>query len=129
LESKVRLPVRLIMVRVSEEVAEARIERMKRERHEHGTVATPRQIALTHWTMLITNAPADLLSVGDVLVLQQARWHIEILIKAWKNIGHIDEWRSKSPARMLCEIFAKMIAMVIQHWMSREVSLCQKTTW
>jgi hypothetical protein len=29
----------------------------------------------------------------------------------------IDEWRTQSPWRILCEIYAKMIAMVIQHWL------------
>jgi hypothetical protein len=29
----------------------------------------------------------------------------------------IDEWRSKKPWRILCEVYGKMIAMVIQHWL------------
>ncbi|MCB8927982.1 MAG: hypothetical protein H6652_20400, partial [Ardenticatenaceae bacterium] len=30
--------------------------------------------------------------------------------------GHIDKSRSKKPWRILCELYAKLIGMVIQHW-------------
>ena len=29
---------------------------------------------------------------------------------------HIDDWRSKRPLRILCELYAKLLVMVIQHW-------------
>ena len=32
-------------------------------------------------------------------------------------MGLIDEWRSKNPYRILCELYGKLIAMVIQHWL------------
>ena len=39
-------------------------------------------------------------------------------------IGHpvsvedqIDQWRSQKPWRILCEVYAKLLAMLIQHWL------------
>jgi hypothetical protein len=30
--------------------------------------------------------------------------------------GRIDEWRSKKAARVLCEVYAKLLAMLLQQW-------------
>jgi hypothetical protein len=45
------------------------------------------------------------------------RWQIELLFKLWKQHGHIDKWRSEKPWRILCELYAKLIGMIIQHWL------------
>ena len=47
----------------------------------------------------------------------RARWQIELLFKLWKSHGHIDESRSGKPWRVLCEVYAKLLAMVVQHWL------------
>jgi hypothetical protein len=40
-----------------------------------------------------------------------------LLFKLWKQHGCIDEWRSTKPWAILCEVYAKLIAMVFQHWL------------
>jgi hypothetical protein len=67
--------------------------------------------------MLITNVPADLLTVSEVIVLQRARWQIERFFRLWKDGGKIDEWQGRTPWRMLCEIYAKVMTMLMQHWL------------
>ena len=42
---------------------------------------------------------------------------IELLFKLWKSHGAIDESRSAHPWRILCELYAKLLAMVVQHWL------------
>ncbi len=39
-----------------------------------------------------------------------------MLFTLWKSHGEIDASRSAKPWRVLCEVFAKLLAMVIQHW-------------
>ena len=54
--------------------------------------------------------------MAEALVLARARWQVELLFKLWKSEGRLDESRSADPQRVLCEVYAKLVAMVVQHW-------------
>ncbi len=53
----------------------------------------------------------------EALVLLRERWQMELLYKLWKQDGQIDEWQTANPWRALCELYAKLIGAVIQHWL------------
>jgi hypothetical protein len=44
------------------------------------------------------------------------RWQIELIFKLWKSHGQIDISRSRKSWRILFEVYAKLITMIIQHW-------------
>jgi len=112
-----RVPARLLAVQVPGRVAEARRAAIRADAQRDGKPPSALKLALAGWTLLVTNAPPDLLAIRDALVLARARWQIELLFKLWKRDGHLDEWRSADPARILCEVYAKLTALVIQHWL------------
>lgn len=112
-----RLPVRVLIERVPEEVAQERQERIREAAQAHGRQASEEILSLTNWTIVLTNVPRRMLDCDQVLILLRLRWQIERLFRLWKEHGHIDEWRSKKPWRILCEIYAKLSAMVIQQWL------------
>lgn len=111
---KERLPMRMIMVRVPEEVALERQERIRRaaKRHEHEV--SEEALYLANWTIVLTNLPRTRADYAQVLVLLRLRWQIERLFRLWKADGKIDEWRTKKPYRILCEFYAKLCAMIMQ---------------
>jgi hypothetical protein len=113
-----RLPVRLLAVRVSPEVANQRRRRLRREARDHGKTPSAEILAWADWTLLVTNAPAALLSLREALVLLRARWQVELLFRLWKQYGRIDESRSAKPWRVLCEVWAKLLAVLVQHWLA-----------
>ena len=90
---------------------------MKDEAERRKQPVNDERLRLAAWTFYITNVPASLLSVAEIMVLGRLRWQIELLIKLWKSHGHIDESRSADPRRILCEVYAKLLAMVVQHWL------------
>ncbi len=111
-----RVPCRLLAHRVPQEVADQR----RRKLHEYAVRKqahlTQETLALAQWTLMITNVPQELLSLKEALILYKVRWQIELLFKLWKQYAKIDEWRSQNPYRILCELFAKLIAVLIMHW-------------
>ncbi len=111
-----RLPARLIAVRVPQEVADQRRRKLKKQARDKGKTVSKARLALAEWTMFVTNTPDNLLSVPETLVLGRMRWQIELLFKLWKSHGQIDKSRSQNPWRILCEVYAKLMAMIIQHW-------------
>jgi len=114
---KQRLPCRLLAVRVPQEVTEQRRRRIRREASRRGQTPRHNQLALAEWTVYITNVPRALLSLPEAMVLGRVRWQIELLFKLWKSHGRIDEWRSAKPWHILCEVYAKLLAMLVQHWL------------
>jgi hypothetical protein len=57
------------------------------------------------------------LSFPEALVLLRERWQMELLYKLWKQDGQIDEWRTTNSWRVLCELYAKLIGLLLQHWL------------
>lgn len=116
LGAKERLAVRLLAVRVPQEVADQRRRRLRKEFGDKGKTPSARLLALAAWTTVVTTAPVEQLSGAEALVLLRARWQIELLFKLWKSHGRVDEWRSAQAWRILCEVYAKLLAMIVQHW-------------
>jgi hypothetical protein len=112
-----RLPCRLVAVRVPADVVQKRHERLRKQAKKKGRKVSAEQLALCAWSVFITNVPPDKLSAAEVLVLAGARWQVELLFKLWKSEGGIDASRGHKPYRVLCEVFAKLLAMVVQHWL------------
>ena len=114
---KARVPARLILQRVPEEVAEQRRQRLRAEAHDHGREPSEETLYLAGWIIVVTNVPRRMLSLAETLVVLTVRWQIELLFRLWKEDGQIDEWRSSKRWRILCELYAKLAAMLIQHWL------------
>ena len=111
-----RVPARLLAVRVPPKVAELRRQRLYAEARAQGRPVSGEVLNLVTWTIFLTNAPVETLSLREALVIGRARWHIELLFKLWKSHGHVDESRGAQPWRVLCEVYAKLLAVLISHW-------------
>lgn len=114
---KARVPARLILQRVPEEVAEQRRQRLRAEAHDHGREQSLETLYLAGWIIVVTNVPRRLLSLEETLLVLTVRGPIELLFRLWKEDGQIDEWRSTKCWRILCELYAKLAAMLLQHWL------------
>ncbi len=111
-----RVPARLLGVRLPPEVAEDRRQRLIAEARAQGKPISAEVLRLAAWTIFLTNAPVERLSLREALVIGRARWQIELLFKLWKSHGHVDESRGTQPWRVLCEVYAKLLAVLISHW-------------
>lgn len=111
-----RLPCRLIAVRVPQEVANQRRRALHADARRRGQAVSHERLRLADWTVFVTNVPAALLSGPEVLVVARVRWQIELVFKLWKSAGHLAHSRSAQPWRVLCEVYAKLLGLLLQHW-------------
>ena len=114
---KGQLPARLLVRRVPKKIAKLRRQRVREEAKGKCRPAAKAALALADWNIAITNVPLEMLTLTEAMVLLRIRWQIELLFKLWKSHGRVDEWRTKNPTRMLCEIYAKLLALVFQQWL------------
>jgi len=113
-----RLPCRLIVLWVPQEVAARRRQKAYERARKHGTVPGAEQLAGCEWTVFVTNCPAELLSWKEVVVLYRARWQIELMFKLWKSHNHLAAYRETWTAVERMAVFwAKLIGVVLQHWL------------
>jgi len=113
-----QLPVRLLAVRVPPEVANQRRRRLRQQARDRGRTPSAEILAWADWTLLVTNAPTGLLTSREAPVLLRARWQVEWLFRLWKQYGQIDASRSAKPWRVLTEVWAKLLAVLVQHWLA-----------
>ncbi len=108
---------RLLARRVPQAVADERRRRIRAAAKEKGRAPARAAMALAAWNVVITNIPPELLCLEEAFVVTRVRWQIELLFKLWKSHGRVDEWRTTKPERILCEVYAKLLALVCQHWL------------
>jgi hypothetical protein len=117
LGSQARVPVRVVAFRLSEASVNRARRRLREYARKKGVQPTRERVALTQWLVLITNVPEALLSAQEVGVLARVRWQVEILFRVWKSCFRIDECRSRNVWRVLCELYAKLMGVVLWHWL------------
>lgn len=142
-----QVPVRLIALRLPAEVRQRRKQRARHtvERRAHskgvqrcgrrpkrGSGRQPRQRARKHrkvsvrkqsqldWLLVLTNVADQVLNARQVVALMRLRWQIELFWKLYKQQGRIDTWRSGKPQRILSELYAKLLGLLLEHWISIE---------
>jgi len=112
-----KVPVRLIGKRASPEAASELRRKKKQDAQRRGRTLSKASLNLCDWTLIVTNATVEQIPTRDAFIWLGLRWQIELLFKLWKSIAGIDKSRSKKPWRQLCELYAKLIAVVLQHWL------------
>lgn len=111
-----RVKLRLVAVRLGEEEAERRRARVRDEARKRGRKASQKKLDMCEWNVVVTNAPRELLSAEEACLVRRVRWQVELVFKVFKSEGRIDETRSCDRWRVLCELYAKLLAMVVQNW-------------
>jgi hypothetical protein len=111
------LRCRLIAVRCPEQVRQRRLRKLEEKARKQGRAVSARRREMCGWLVLITDLAAEQLTIDEAWVLYRARWQIELLFKLWKSHGRLDKSRGERADRVLCELRAKLLAMLLKHWL------------
>ena len=112
-----RLPMRLVAQRVSDATYRKRLHRLRQIAQRKQQPLSSRQQILARWTLYLTSM-SDL-NFDQVHILIRARWQIERLFKRWKSLGKLATASSRDPNRRACEMWAKLFAVLIAHWLTQ----------
>lgn len=112
-----RLPCRLIAVRIPQETAARRRQQAYEKASKHGRAPSAEYLQWQDWTILVTNCEPEQLPWKAVVVLYRVRWQIELMFKLWKSHNGLAKHRPGASAEeQLATIYAKLIGVVVQHW-------------
>jgi hypothetical protein len=106
---------RLIALRVTELVANARRRKLRKEAWKKGRTPSKNHLALCDWTLFVTNAPSDILPVQIVRSLYRLRWQIELVFKQLKSVLRVHSSKTAKEYRLKCELYGKLIMAVLIH--------------
>ncbi len=124
---KHHLPCRLICLRVPQEVADRRRQKAKKAARSKGYKLSQKRLAWMDWTIFITNVPASMLSVEQIALLYRVRWQIELVFKLWKSYCGLSRVVGLRRARVLVELYAKMIGIVLTNFLVSPIRMPQGT--
>lgn len=114
---KEKVPVRVILHKIEDKKnINKKQKKSKRKAKKNKSKQTKLSKALGEWSVLITNVSKEVLSGKECYEVYRMRWQIELIFKLWKDYCKVDESNSKNPWRILCEVYAKLIGILIQHW-------------
>ena len=113
-----RLPSRLIAWRLPQEQANRRRQKLRQETwSKRKQEPSAERLAWCDWSILVTSVPVELLSSVEAIVLYRARWQIELLFKRWKSQGLVAQLSGSTDVRQMVRVWARMIAVLVQHWL------------
>ena len=107
-----KVTVRLIARKRNQQQAEKRRRDLKIKAARNGYNPSQSSLILCDWDILITNLPHSW-SGQQVLDLYRLRWQIELLFKAWKSYLDLTQFGYWRAERVLCQIYATLIAAVL----------------
>lgn len=112
LGEKERVPMRFIAFRLSDDVVEKRIKKIRRAIQKQGKTPSKEVLQFARWSMYITNTAEEILSTEQVHLVYTIRWQIELFFKLCKSEIGIDKVNGRSCNRIICEIYAKLICAI-----------------
>lgn len=110
-----KVACRLIVLRVSEEVANERRRKLRKTATKKGRTPSKFKLRMCGWTLLITNVPQSDLPLEMARAFYTARWQIELLFKQLKSVLRIHESHTSNEYRLRCELYGKLITAITIH--------------
>jgi len=113
--SKEKYKVRIIAAPVSEEIANVR--RMKAKKESHSKSPSKELLELMSWNIFVVTISAPEITFEIVLKIYGLRWRIENIFKTWKSNFNFDKIHNVSEQQLRVLIRARfiMIVLVNQH--------------
>jgi hypothetical protein len=106
LGGKEKLPVRLVALKVPENVANERRRKARQKRRYH---PSQRHLFLLGWNLYITNVGPQTWSAREVGRVYGLRWRIETTFRAWKQYFQLEDLPAGSATEVAVLLYARLL--------------------
>lgn len=111
--SKNRIEVRLVAIRLPEDVVNERRRKAHKKAKSIGRTVSKHENEMLAWNVMITNTPEDMLSAETICEIYRIRWQIENIFKSWKGCFEIDEVGEAGKEYLECLLYGKLIVITL----------------
>jgi len=116
LGKKEKLPVRLIAIKVPQQVEQQRRRKVAKNKDTRAK-RSKEYMELLGWTIFITNVAQEVWTPQEMLKVYGFRWRIEIIFKAWKSqfkFEHLFKTKQKiAPPRALITLYLLLTWIIL----------------
>jgi len=113
LGDKNKIPVRVILERVPNEVAAEKRRKLRYDKQNKRKGITLGRLAFCDVNAYITNAGEDLLPKTLIRSIYSLRWQVEIIFKAWKSTFNLDKVTPMKLSRFECLNYGTLLKIII----------------
>lgn len=114
-----KLPVRMILRLVDEQVYDKRIRKREKRNRKVGCKMHQQTRIRYRFDIYVTNTCASELPAKEIFQAYRLRWQIELIFKYWKSLYKVHIGRIMRQTRYLCMLYAKLILVVINLQITR----------
>lgn len=113
LGQKEKLPVRMIVEKVPEQLASEKRRKLKSDNHNKRRGISRKRLLLCNLNIYITNTHEDQIPADQIRSYYSLRWQIEIVFKSWKSTYKIDRTKTMKLERFECLHLGTLILIVL----------------
>lgn len=111
--SEEKIPVRLVIDLMPDDVYEQRMRKIHKQHKKKGYKTSEEYKFIARFNLFITNVPREALPDEVISSLYRMRWQIELIFKIWKSVFGIHHTRKMKYQRWLCLLHFKLLMMIV----------------
>jgi hypothetical protein len=111
----VKLPVRLIIELMPDEVYNTRMQKINKYNKKKGRQTSNDYSNRSRFNLFISNIPLEKIDGEAIAKIYKIRWQIELVFKIWKSIFGLDNVTPMKYERLMCTLNVRLL-LVLVNW-------------
>jgi hypothetical protein len=110
-----KLPVRLIIELMPDEVYNTRMQKVNKYNKKKGRQTSKDYSNRARFNLFISNIPLEKINGEAIAKIYKIRWQIELVFKIWKSIFGLDNITPMKYERLMCTLNVRLL-LVLVNW-------------
>lgn len=110
-----KLPVRLVIQLMPQEIYEKRLSKISKYNKANGHQTKDETKERVRFNLFITNVKPEKITLEHVCLLYKIRWQIELIFKSWKSTFNLDNLHKMKYYRYMSLIYSKLLLILLNH--------------